>query len=968
VTRQTAPSSEPEQSQPTPISRDDASTVIVGEATRPGDASAPSPIEGRLGRFVVLEEVGAGGMGRVLRAYDPKLQREVALKLMHTADATATERMLREAQAMAQLSHPNVLPIFDVGEHEHGLFLAMEFVRGHTLRVWCERQRPQWREVIRVFRDAGEGLAAAHRAGLVHRDFKPDNVLIDADGRVRVMDFGLARAAEGEVVIEAVDASTERPRTGSWAGVLTEVGTVIGTPAYMAPEQHGGVSGDRRSDQYAFCVALYEALHGHRPFRGDSNEALVEAKLAVRLTTPPSNAAPIPGWIDRLVLRGLRPDPDERWPSLDALLAELGRDHARIWRRRGAWILAGLGIAALLGTWARHRAQLCSGSERQLASVWNDERSASLEAAFVATGMHTAADTHARVRTRLDAYAAHWVAAHREACEATRKRGEQSREIMDARMRCLQGRRRDLAALVDTLTNADADVVHKAVEAVLALRPIDRCDDLDYVLAQVAPPDDPKEQARVEELREQLAHARALHAAGRYAEGLPITEAVARDAEELGYAPLLAEAMWRRSELERGVGDYEAARTSLQRAYFEARRSGVDEIAAEASSDLVFLLGARLRHPEDAMRWAEHAGADVERVGTEAMLARVLTNMAIAHTNAGAYDEAQPLYEQAIAILERVAGTDDFSVAPALSGLALLHHGRGASERAVPMFERVLAIREQALGPEHPEIGVALSNLGLAHRAMGAFEEAVEVNERALEIRQQALGPEHPEVAASLANLGSVHFAARDFERAYPMYERALALRERAFGPDHPMIAEILNNLAAAHAARGDHDTSGALHERALAIWEATYGPDHPMVATSLNNLGNVEFARARWDDAADLYRRALESWERTLGADHPHLAHALVGLGKTALEVGRADEALHPLERALAIRRARPGPPVELAEASYMLAQSLWDAPAGAGRDRPRARVLAEQAREIYRDEGHPELLADVDTWLGER
>jgi eukaryotic-like serine/threonine-protein kinase len=958
-----------ESSQQTAHSRDDEQTVIVGVAPASSRNDPSSVIQGStLGRFVVLEQIGAGGMGRVLRAYDPKLHREVALKLMRTVDSTATERMLREAQAMAQLSHPNVLPIFDVGEHEGGLFLAMEFVEGNTVRQWCNESRPGWRDVLRVFRDAGEGLAAAHRAGLVHRDFKPDNMLIDAAGRVRVMDFGLARATDEDLVGEPnIDDLGLRSSTGARSDALTEFGTVLGTPAYLAPEQHVGVAGDRRSDQYAYCVALYEALHGQRPFAGETLEALAQAKARMQLRALPSSAPPVPKWIDRVLARGLRSNPDERWPSVEILVAELDRDDARSWRRRALFLVVGLGVVGTTTALVRSRAQLCSGAERQLADVWDARRSSSLEAAFVATGAPGAADAATRARAKLEAYAVRWAESYRETCEATRKRGEQSQEIMDARMRCLQGRHLALSALVDALENADADVVHKAVEASMDLPSVHRCDDIDYVMAQVPPPDDPAIEGRVETLRERLARARALHSAGRYAEGLPVARAIAQEAETLGYAPLLAEALQRLAEIEQGTGAYEAALASFRRSYFEARRSGVDEIAAQSSSALVLLLGAHLRQFDDALAWAEHARADVDRVGTDEMRAHVLNHTAAVYYNQGSYDEAERLYEEALTMLERVLDSETSGIASTLSGLAFIHHTRGSSEKAVAQFERALAILEQLLGPEHPDVAVALSNLGLAHRARRSFDEALRVNESALAIRERVLGPEHPEVAASLANLASVHFAAADHEKALPLYERALAICERSFRPEHPRIGEVLNNLAATHAVLGNDEMAALMHERAFAIWEATFGPDHPMVATSLNNQGNVARARGEHTKAAELYGRALRAWERSLGLEHQNVAYALMGVGETALELGRPDEAIAPLQRAVSIRAAHDTVSTDVAAARFALARALWDAPSASGRDRPRARELAVQARAAYLDAGEAESLVEVDAWLSD-
>ena len=962
--------SEHSASQPeTTEGREEEATVRVeGSAARADAADASRGVRGTVaGRFVLLEEVGEGGMGRVHRAYDPKLQREVAVKLMRATDDTSTERMLREARAMAQLSHPNVLPVYDVGEHGRGLFIAMEFVEGKTLRRWCQDDRPTWREIVRVFVDAGRGLAAAHRAGLVHRDFKPDNVLVDREHRVRVMDFGLARAADELPIAPAVMAMESSGSSGSMATALTEAGTVLGTPAYMAPEQHRDGAGDRRSDQYAYCVALYEAVHGQRPFAGRNVLALASAKQQLRIRDLPEHAPGVPKWLERAILRGLAPDPAQRWPSVDALLAELQRGAAGSWRRKLSFVLAGLVLIVPVGAYLRHRAQICAGAQQQLASAWSHSRAETLQASFLATGVPNAADAWTRTHAGMEAYAERWTTSHTEACEATRKRGEQSQAVMDARMRCLQGRRRELGALVDTLARADASVVQKAIEAVGSLPRVERCDDIDYVLAQVAPPDDPELEPRIEALRERLAVARALHSAGRHAEGLPIAQQAMEEAERLGYVPLLAEASARLAALQEGSGEYEAALANLERAYFEALRSGMDELAAETAASLVFTLGYAVNRHDEALAWSRHARAEVDRAGTEEMLAQLLNHVGVVHYLRGAYAESQSLHEEALALQQRALGPEHPEIGASLTGLANVHHALGNVDEAIRLFERALALRQQAVGEDHPDVATALSNLGIAHRAKGSFHDSIAYNERALVMRERLLGPEHPEVAVSLSNLAAAHFSAGSPDKALVPFERALAMRERTFGRDHPKVADMLNNLAAAHAAQGNHELSGELHARALAIWEATHGPAHPRVAMSLNNLGNVARTRGDLEQASLRYQRALEVWEQTLGADHLHLSYPLTGLGELALERGRPEDGIAPLERALALREARGAVPHELADVLFALARALWDAPPGAGRDRPRAHALAIAARDALHASDDGERLHALETWLQE-
>ena len=304
------------------------------------------PIESsKIGRFSIVRELGAGGMGVVYVAFDEQLDRKVAVKLLRGAKSSsdARRRLEREAQAMARLSHPNVVAVHDVGDFEGQLFVAMEFVEGQDLRGWLKAERRGVRAIVEVFCQAGEGLAAAHAAGIVHRDFKPDNVLVGADGRVRVADFGLAHAFDAAASVD----TSEVEASGSHRSLdiaLTRTGAIMGTPAYMPPEQYAGQRTDARSDQFSFCVALWEGLYGKRPFSGHTVPALCRAISDGRIDPPPVDSE-VPAWLSEVVRRGLSPEPDARWPSMRALLDAISRDP--IARRRRLLARFGLGGASL---------------------------------------------------------------------------------------------------------------------------------------------------------------------------------------------------------------------------------------------------------------------------------------------------------------------------------------------------------------------------------------------------------------------------------------------------------------------------------------------------------------------------------------------------------------------------------------------------------------------------------------------
>jgi len=299
----------------------------------------------RVGRYLVLSALGAGGMGVVFSAYDPQLDRKVALKLLragityNTKDARA--RLRREAQAIAQLSHPNVVAVYDVGTtEEDDLYIAMEFVEGDTLTTWLKQYPRTWREIVDVFLQAARGLMAAHSVGLLHRDFKPDNVLVGHDGRVRVTDFGLARS-----VITPEEGLKHRPEVGALNVDLTATGTVLGTPRYMPPEQLTGPDIDARADQFSFCVALYEALYGTHPLPGATSVSMLEQN---EKAVPPPDGSKIPAYVGRCVMRGLERERSKRYPGMATLVGDLQPPAPRATVRNLAF--AAVGFVLIAGT------------------------------------------------------------------------------------------------------------------------------------------------------------------------------------------------------------------------------------------------------------------------------------------------------------------------------------------------------------------------------------------------------------------------------------------------------------------------------------------------------------------------------------------------------------------------------------------------------------------------------------------
>ncbi|MBC8070241.1 MAG: serine/threonine protein kinase, partial [Deltaproteobacteria bacterium] len=344
-----------------------------------------------ISRFTLLERVGSGAMGTVYSAYDPQLDRRVAVKILdrgRTSSQTRdAERLIAEARAMAKLAHPNVVTVYEVGVHDDDdgsppvVFVAMQFLEGMTLRRWVEQRQPRWDRIVGTFVAAGRGLAAVHGAGLVHRDFKPDNVMVtDHDERAVVMDFGLAQ----------VDPTASTPGHEDDAPPTLRSGKVSGTPAYMAPELFSGLPATDRSDQFAFCVALFEALFGCRPFDGRTPAELL-ASMSIGVPKTPADSRGVPRGVRRLVLRGLDPDPHRRHASLHGLLAQLERTVGR--RRRIATFTIAAGLVASASTAAvmGGQGESCD-PEAALERTWNDGARTELQAALLRTAPPGAED------------------------------------------------------------------------------------------------------------------------------------------------------------------------------------------------------------------------------------------------------------------------------------------------------------------------------------------------------------------------------------------------------------------------------------------------------------------------------------------------------------------------------------------------------------------------------------------------
>ncbi|PRP95543.1 Serine/threonine-protein kinase PknA [Enhygromyxa salina] len=889
-----------------PVTRED-SNVLEPDAPTPTAAAPPKgppPPRERgetVGRYVVVDTIGRGGMGVVYAAWDPQLDRRVALKLVFIGAELGTDgdtqraRLLREAQALARLEHPNVVKVHDVGVCEGQVFIAMEHIEGQSLRAWLSHKRRTLREILTVFVAAGRGLAASHDAGLVHRDFKPDNVLVGASGEVKVVDFGLARDRR----------SDDRPRTREWADTepavaralaragsgalvrssppdhdapepaskgadsgplsssglpspgsreplaspsITVTGAVLGTPAYMAPEQHELAAVDARSDQYAFCVSLWEAVYGKRPFSGRRSELLAKRKRKLQIRES-SRGLRVPKWLRSLMLRGLSPHRRRRFADMDQVLTEL-EVHLNEWRRRARPAVIGLvAAAALAGSVAVAKLvdadeAPCAAPVERLAGVWDSARRAEVEAAILASDLAYADASWRRVAAGLDEYEQRWLAASVEVCEATHVHAQRNTAWLEQRLACLEDRRRELAGLTAQLARSDARTVELATRAVGSLAPIDAC--LREQASELTPlPSAPHLRVQVTHQLDELARARAELGSGHLEQGLAAAREVLRVARELGWAPLEAEALFvigsRQADLDH---DLDAQLATLHQAASVALREDHQRLAVRSWSRLARAL-VRARELDQAERWLAYADA-------------LASSLALSH------------------------GPDPALAADLLHARAQLRFAEQDFAGAEALARERLDLLRGFYGDDNPRVADGLNNLGVAVYMQHRKDEAVDAYREALAILAAVHGPDHPSVATMHNNIGVVSTDRHAYPDALAHYRRAVEIRRRVYPPAHELVLQSEVNLANLYLFSGDPGPGVALALEVL---------------TRVGERTDAKLARARDRDAD----------EAELAAIRVELVPELLRLGRLLAGAGQHHNALSVFGRARALLEAVP-------------------------------------------------------------
>jgi len=801
-------------------------------------------------RYQLGVRIATGAHGAVYRAHDPRLGRDVALKVIGADDRWEPEacaRLAREAQTLAKLAHPNVVSVFDAGTfasdadgERFSVYVVMELVEGISLDVWLRAPHSQ-KQTLDVLVQAGRGLAAAHTSGIVHRDFKPANVLVDADGRARVADFGVAIPS----------------------GVSGEVGTA-GTAAYLAPEQHDGTPGDPLSDQYAFSVTAFQALCGRLPFEGEDMSALAQAKRSAP-DFPPRPS--IPGAVRRVLERGLAADPGQRFRAMDDLLAALER--ARFQRRRIAlWVTAAVAAAAIATFGLVRDPGLdapCQGSSTaRWETVWNDGRAAVVGSALEQTGLPYAERAATTVRGFMVAYGRRWTETRDAVCRDTARRPSER----GASAFCLEQRLARLDGLLGALVDVPMEVMPQVAEAMERVPDPEAC-----VLASASGARSVPDPA--------LGRAWALLDAGDI-EGARAIVATQRD-DDVKWRYLDAHCHVR-------AGELDEAERKLDAVLHLAERVGDDETAVQVQLGL-----ARVQidtgRAERADATLQAVGARLEGVGRPSLRGLHAFTCGVLHYTRGDLRRALVAFESARDTWAVSEDTLPLRSLHARSAIGTVLAALGDDARAQTVLAAARDHALASLGPHHPATAQLEYNLSSAFVRALRPAEAHEAAVRAEEAFQTIHGSSHPDVALAMDNRAAADLLMGRSADALGVLEHTIAVYRRSSPERSDRLALALGHRAHALAHLGRLAAAERSAEEAIATLTRTYGPESPKLADAYLARAVVAALAGRPEQAATDYRR-VDDLLATSVVDHPARPLVRAGMAVMLARAGRADDA----------------------------------------------------------------------------
>lgn len=915
-----------------------------------------------IGRHVVLSVLGEGAMGIVYEAYDPELDRKLAIKLVRAvagpratgsvahAVARDHDRMVAEARALAQISHPNVISIYDVGVFGEHVYLAMELIPGQTLQAWLRsKQRPITR-IVGVMLQAGRGLVAVHDAGLTHRDFKPENVLLGADGRVCIADFGLASpehsstrrsdgpaftldapVAEGSVLQKTLEAWQQRKRLRD-ASTRSTTNLRAGTPSYMAPEVHLGVAADAHSDQFSYCVCFFEALTGTRPFRSGSQQGFVTDIQQRRIRANKHQLARMPGPLRRLIFRGLAARATDRHRSMRPLLqaiesyAETPARRRRRLGQAGASLLS-LGAAALVLQPQFDDPPDCDAPSRYSAREWQDHTRTKLAALFESIQPDPARSGWTTLQSALDAHVESWQRLRIELCQQSGAIGRddfEQRKLLDLRHACAGAAQLARAALIDHLLEATPTALDHAPEAVFELFDIGQCYDPSYLDTRLVQPKPGQQAARVADFRRRLATLVSLRTTAQYQRGLALgaqlSGVLARELPD--YLPVHAELEVELAQLSLDAMLIRRSIEHARRATRIARASHHDRVAVRAA---VIALQSDGYHAQNASSmdtlgprisaWITSAGSPLE---LRAEFARAQSLVAVpGESQADQVEYARLAYE----LRRELHPLDhpDLAVDAMNFGLNLINSGNIAG--GIRMYEESIEIQERIFGGKHPSLALMLVNLGASYRLhQGRYKAALDTHLRALDIYHEVFGALSPASVPAYNEVAASSIGAGRFELAVELAREFQDIQERLGHPGH-RSADWADTHLALVALELDAPQRALEHAaRAIARSEALGKRAHG----ALRRASLVSaVAKVRTGAAATEIHRDLDRADRLAPEGPPWLLSQLVFRGEILAALGDIEGARTSYRAALrrALRYA-DGPSTLMWRPHYFLAR----------------------------------------------
>lgn len=872
---------------------------------------------GTLDRYVVGRRLGRGGSAVVYAAYDPQLEREVAIKILHCS-SVLPETLVREARALARVAHPNVLTVYDVGQYwsedsprsagtsrsdgtAPGVFVVMEHVRGETLAQW-ERRESTWARRLEVLLAAGRGLAAAHASGVVHGDFKPANVLIGEDDRVLVSDFGLARIAAGG---DGTASLGDRPGAG--------------TPRYMAPEQHRGQLADARSDQFSYCVAAFEVLFGVPPFPDAGIVPPGSVATDRRIEWPRRS---VPGRVRRALARGLSIDPSARFSDMSALLDALsGTRQRRVVRGAlfGAALL-GVAVASSLVQARRDARTSIAACEQHIAridAIWNDAAKRDVQTAFAATRSEVADPMWQSVSAAVGRYAVSLGEQRREACRVAVSSTDEPPQHLEHQIACLDHGAARLADLVELLADADGRVVERAMHAVGSLPPVEACwhagsDAVDR--HDVA-------------WRRRFGSAEMALEAGRYDDAERRVADIERgehgdDPRLAAYAALL------RGRLAYARGEGEDAIERLFAAEIAAEAIGADALVIEALVAAMPVLSESIGRYDEADRVGQRA---VVRSARHTVRPELEVELALQRgrlrTFQGRYAEAQGILSDAVNRAGEYA-LSEIGIARLRIELGKALHKSGDFEAADGEYEIASATWQRVAGPRHPIYAELLHRRSVTAMRRHDYPTALRLAQQSLTEALRA--GRRVEAAEELDQLGIIYGEIGRFEDALEHHERAVAVLQDVYPARHPAVARVTHNRGRALFDLGRLDEAMANFELSLRTWQSVAQPVPVAMAHAWHSIGRVHALQGRHDEAQTAFEHAFTLRRQGYELDHPKLVESAVALALTyhrAGRVGEAIELLDPVQHALEIEPSRA---LERKRVAEVLLQLRSGAPVG--------------------------------------